>query len=319
MPMNIARPSDGLLSEIQTLQVLRVLGEASEPMERARFVQNVHALRPSSVSRIVNTVQQLVAFGFITSIDDHLSITGVFDIEDIRARLCVSTATRVAEALTEANIRKCLQAKDDGSIWLDSKLLPASLNGLGLWVIEFGIGFRKDVHARYWQVHDDFKALFLKGVRDFNRKARRVQSAIELKQKLLEMEARGVAAEEWVLEYERRRLQDHPLHGQIRRVSVDDVGAGYDIASFSSHSALVHDLFIEVKSYVGQRRFFWSANEILTAEELGEEYCLYIIESSKLSDSQYEPEKIPGPFAALFQTEEPAWELKPSSYECVPV
>ena len=70
--------------------------------------------------------------------------------------------------------------------------------------------------------------------------------------------------------------------------------------SFSGPNTLHHDLFIEVKSYEGPKRFFWTRNEIATSEDLGESYSLYLIDRSQMHLDEYEPQIIPGPYAALF-------------------
>jgi hypothetical protein len=127
----------------------------------------------------------------------------------------------------------------------------------------------------------------------------------------------GLEAELWVLDYERRRLPAHPLRDQIRRVSEENVAAGYDIASFSAPSVLHHDTHIEVKSYEGRKRFFWSRNEIETAEALAEAYVLYLVDRAQLGRSGYVPEVIRGPYSGLFLSAESGWSISPTTFECV--
>lgn len=83
-------------------------------------------------------------------------------------------------------------------------------------------------------------------------RARRPMTRVELDHVLDLRNAQGEAAEQWVLEFEARRLQaDDCLFeaATIQRTSVFDVAAGYDIASFNGRSlTLSHDRFIEVKS-----------------------------------------------------------------------
>ena len=110
-------------------------------------------------------------------------------------------------------------------------------------------------------------------------RARRIITIQELEQLLAERAAQGEAAEEVVLQFERKRLlaAGHSLEAHaVRRVSGYDVRAGYDIESFEGNSiSLAPDRFIEVKSTISDEGvFFWSSNERATAEELGDRYWI---------------------------------------------
>jgi hypothetical protein len=130
--------------------------------------------------------------------------------------------------------------------------------------------------------------------------------------------ANGRIAEDWVVDFERRRLNGHPLLAQIRRISSENVAAGFDILSFSTTSALFHDRYIEVKSRALPVRFFWTSNEMAVAKERGETYCLYIVDRTRLTDSAYEPRVIPGPYAALIEDDASGWESEPTGFEFRP-
>src|SRR3546814_3073106 len=106
---------------------------------------------------------------------------------------------------------------------------------------------------------------------------------------------------------EQLRLATHPLVEQVTRVSIENAGAGFDIISFSTPSAIVHDHFIEVKSFSGRRRSFWTRNELETARRLGEAYHLCILDGDSIYHSDYSPEIISGPYAALIETDDNVW------------
>lgn len=95
------------------------------------------------------------------------------------------------------------------------------------------------------------------------------------------------------------------------------MAAGYDIASFSSLSTLHHDLFIEVKSFAGAKRFFWTRNEIEIAEEFGEQYALYLVDIGNMREPSYKPQIILGPHSALFLSTASGWSVSPTTYECI--
>jgi len=89
-------------------------------------------------------------------------------------------------------------------------------------------------------------------------------------------------AETEVIKYEKNRLSQyrHLIKG-IVQVSVTEVGAGYDIKSFTLKNGEKNDFcdrYIEVKA-VSQRdfRFFWTKNEIEKAKLYGKNYYLYLV------------------------------------------
>lgn len=89
---------------------------------------------------------------------------------------------------------------------------------------------------------------------------------------------RARIAEVLVVEYEKQRLiiaGEHELSECVDRVSERDIGAGYDVLSFSTEG---EELFIEVKSSTSTRvRFFWSAAERRVAENKGNAYWIYFV------------------------------------------
>jgi len=95
----------------------------------------------------------------------------------------------------------------------------------------------------------------------------------------------GRDAELEVMRYEAERLQDHPgLVRSIRHVALEDVGAGFDISSFtlSADGRQFIPRLIEVKAVSPYDfRFFWSRNEIETARVHRANYFLYLLPVSK--------------------------------------
>lgn len=121
----------------------------------------------------------------------------------------------------------------------------------------------------------------------------------DFKEELAERERRGREAEEFVVAYERRQRSGHPQCDQIRRVSEENVEAGYDVASYASDDSVELDKFIEVKSYLGAKRIYWSRNEQKVAEKLGAAYFLYLVDSERIQEPGYEPEIIANPHQEL--------------------
>ena len=118
----------------------------------------------------------------------------------------------------------------------------------------------------------------------------------QLANKLELQSLRGDLAEDFVLRLEQIRLKNHPHFDAIKRVSLTNTSAGFDIQSFESIASVTIDKFIEVKSYLGQPGFFWSINEVNFAKEKCTGYCIIVVDSKKINDFDYEPSEIRNPY-----------------------
>lgn len=121
---------------------------------------------------------------------------------------------------------------------------------------------------------------------------------------------RGLEAEEFVLELERRRLPT--LAQKIKRISDFDVAAGYDIVSYENHECEHYNRFIEVKCYMGSPLFFWSENEVDVARIKADKYILCLVDYSKMGTPGYQPEFIRNPYKIIFDSDK--WFVNASSY-----
>ncbi len=146
--------------------------------------------------------------------------------------------------------------------------------------------------------------------------SRKVLSPEELERIQSAQSKQGMKAEEYVLAFELKRLHGHPQVQLVRRVSEIDTGAGFDIESFEGLRSFFPDRFIEVKSYQGSPRFFWSQGEIAAATELGENYCLYLVDMEQLQSPDYSPVVIRNPVTELF-SDNSNWTATPVSYEFI--
>ncbi len=88
----------------------------------------------------------------------------------------------------------------------------------------------------------------------------------------------GQLGEKYIVKYERRNLIKigrNDLADKVRRISEEDIGAGYDILSFDINGG---SKYIEVKTTTGTGSTFeLTANELHTAEKLGQQYWLYFV------------------------------------------
>lgn len=109
----------------------------------------------------------------------------------------------------------------------------------------------------------------------------------------------GDAGEEFVLNYERRRLSGHHRVGDIRIVGRRDVGLGYDILSLRGEASTTPDLHIEVKTYTSEPHFFLSQGEWAAARKHGTNYAVYLVDITKLHTPGYTPTIIHDPARTL--------------------
>ena len=142
-------------------------------------------------------------------------------------------------------------------------------------------------------------------------KRRRKKTTIEqLIKQQEDQQQRGLEAEEFVLELERKRIPE--LAPKIRRISDFDVAAGYDIVSYETSEAKQYNRFIEVKCYIGIPHFYWSENESDVARVKSEEYVLCLVNYERIKEVGYKPEYIRNPYDSIFNSNE--WLINTSSY-----
>lgn len=122
----------------------------------------------------------------------------------------------------------------------------------------------------------------------------------KLEEYLVNRKDRGREAEEFVVNFERTVLSEHPHVHLIRRISDMDVSCGYDIQSFEDIKSARVDKFIEVKSFLGREKFYWTRNEIEVSKIYSDRYFLYLIDFSLIAKPGYRPMIIRNPYEAVF-------------------
>ena len=142
---------------------------------------------------------------------------------------------------------------------------------------------------------------------------KRKLSIKKLKDKLKNQEEAGKLAELFVLNYEKKRLESHPLKKMIKIISDEFTNAGYDIESFTGLNSIVPNRYIEVKSYKDKVAFYWSKNEMKTAIELRYDYFLYLVDRSKYHTKGYKPIIIKDPYNKVFKNE--IWKTETETWK----
>lgn len=171
-----------------------------------------------------------------------------------------------------------------------------------------------DTHIRKYIVNPKYKRMFdLEIIPEVKRR----KIGIEKLEEMLERnQLHGREAEEYVVAFEKNRLQGHSELELVERISDYDTGAGYDIVSFDTAKSETHDRFIEVKSFDGTVSFFWSRNEVEVAKRRKAAYYLYLVDRRRTNSPDYEPLIIRDPYDQVFINEHdwprevPKWFFK---------
>lgn len=190
-----------------------------------------------------------------------------------------------------------------------SEKLPLSWSSIRNVLIE--LGFLSVTH-RAGRQRIEVEPAYEKLISDVMKPLKNKLTLEELKKELQRNEEAGELAEEFVLDYERRRHSGCGNAGKVKRISSVDVTAGYDILSFDSSQSLDYDRFIEVKAVKKYSGFFWSRNEMEIARVLGIRYYLYLVDLGKITIEDYEPIIVSDPANEL--TTSGGWSFRAQSF-----
>lgn len=127
----------------------------------------------------------------------------------------------------------------------------------------------------------------------------------------------GYEAETVILAHERDRV-GAPFADRIEHVSQKNVAAGYDIRSFTLKDNTTEEpRFIEVKAVPSQSyQFYWSRNEVDTAQTLNELYHLYLLPFGKHGNFDISRLKIiANPYNTLL-ADDTAWICETDALVC---
>ena len=121
----------------------------------------------------------------------------------------------------------------------------------------------------------------------------------------------GEEAENFVVEYERKRLN---YVKEIDWIAQYIVNEGFDIISYNEIDDLKQNRFIEVKSYEGEiPYFFWSRNEYLVAKRKKEEYWIYLVNRKEMGNENYKPIMEQNPFESILKNDD--WNKQIDKYK----
>lgn len=135
----------------------------------------------------------------------------------------------------------------------------------------------------------------------------RTISLEELQNRLKRNAELGEEAERFALEYEKEKLKSLGIKKEPHQISLIDVSAGYDIASYFNETEKP-DKYIEVKSCNEAFQFYISRNEIEKAKEKRDSYFLYLYERKKKTIIE-----VQNPYESIFQNQT-SWRYESESF-----
>lgn len=164
-------------------------------------------------------------------------------------------------------------------------------------------------------INSNFTEFFHKNVvYEFHNKPKARKVPIEqLRRSLEQKDEVGKQGELFVLQYEQKRLKNHPHFNKIERIAESYTNAGYDIQSFNDLDSFIHDRFIEVKSYKEEIAFYWSKNEIEKAKQLKTKYYLYLVDRSLMNHDNYIPRIFQNPYQKIFEND--VWKKETENWK----
>ncbi len=313
--MSTGRRAEGVIGANATLGLIDYIHSQGGTVAPDALVENVAVLFGVSRAKILNTISLLKDLGIVEMHDEWISSSEVVPGPDVLGARLVDYI--IGQHLLPGLGDAMLLAEGTDEVWVDAKRAPGRHLGIGALLVELGVFHRDCLTATNWRIGAQYAEQFVQAVaRSNDAFAQGTLSADDLRRKVEENLETGLRAEEWVVSFEKSRLKEHPLRRQIRRVSDRHAGAGFDVLSFRDRSSIAHNWLIEVKSFVGVPRFYWTANEIECAEREGERYVLYLVDRSQMQLQDYEPHVIPGPYEFFFGADSPNdWDVVATEYQ----
>ena len=307
--MSIRRLSEGVLGASTTLGLINFINDRGGIVEPELLIENIAVLFQASRTKIKNTISLLADVGIFKVSDGRISSLEVIaELEPLGTRL----VDYVIENHLPPGFGNAMLLSESGNdVWVDAKRAPGKQLGIATLLVELGVFRRDRLTSPNWHIGKQYRDKFIQAVARQNETfSLGTLSAIGLQRKMKHNLEAGLRAEDWVVDFEKSRLESHPFKDQIRRISDEHVDAGFDILSFRDRKSLTHNRLIEVKSFVGAPSFYWSANEIERARQEGERYILYLVDRGKMQVEGYKPREIRGPFEFFFGSETPRdWEV----------
>lgn len=311
--MSAVRRSDGVLSGDAIMKLLELA--MGQPKTTAQLAKALFALASAAPARTYNTIILLEEIGVLMGASEQVRLAEeAARAPDLRQFIREALLQRYLGLLSGPALGATFQLGDGpDDVRIDRLRLPLRDHGYPYLLLEFGVAMRSSAEERFWRISPASTDAVLQMLSAVSQQPFRSKpfSLEALKGLHANQEAAGRQAEEFVVEFERRRLARHPFVTSIRRISDEDTAAGFDVLSFSTERTLAHDRYIEVKGYVTVESFHWSASEIAAAQYHRDSYWLYLVDRSQTDKQGYEPEMLQDPYAYFILHRPATWLVEP--------
>src|ERR1700754_1092327 len=121
--MNVVRRADGLLPARQTMALLALVSQRAAGYVEEQALRDLAAIEHASRSRASNTIALLAEAGALERDGSSVRLVSERSLEEWRSHIADLTASLMIRRI-EADGPRCLQARDEDGLWLDSMLLP---------------------------------------------------------------------------------------------------------------------------------------------------------------------------------------------------
>jgi hypothetical protein len=254
----------------------------------------------------------------------HGEEIGLVSSSDLKLPMSEAHQKSVVSFLSEKGLWKALY--DSGALEFDAQektrllirynLYPRNLPGLRNLLEAFGTFETNDTNGTTLNISRIVESQIRNEILSYRKPAKRSVSPDQLEKELARKKIYGERAELFVMDFEMMRLKDDDLFSKVIHVALENTAAGYDIQSFSTGEGTTLPRFIEVKSVGDDMAFYLSRNEVRVAEELGNDYFLYLVQRSRTEDETYTPRIIRDPFKKIFRDGD--WSFRPDSFKVTP-
>lgn len=290
-------------------QIIRMVELGNLP--KYHLINDFNSIYQAPKPTIVNTINILCESGVLLCKDENISLISKAYKELLRSyilRKSIFSTIYIAFRLV------------DNHIILDTFLLPDKFTSVVFLLALVGVASRPAGSGyRYWPIEAEFIEVIFSLISECNAAFINSSNSLSLAglNRINEKKSEyGREAEIWYLNYERKRLINHPFADQVKIISDDNVSAGYDIVSFIDKTSLIYDKYVEVKSFAEFPRIFMSANELETAKNLENSYVLVLVNRLKISEPGYVPREIINPYDYFFGVHRSEWiSITTASYE----
>jgi hypothetical protein len=275
---------------------------------RVRHVSNIRRKYLENALSFDETLSLLVDLKIVKNNSDELYLIKSFSlihdsIDDFKNKflpILFSANDEVSEHLRDFLLN--FQVDIDKTFFKATDLQKIKFSDIRNLLLELDFIKVSDDNSTYI-INPQYTSLFI------NHFLRKILSPKTLKQRQLENDSIGLAAEKAIIEFEVRRLKDISIKPkEIEHTSQYNVLAGYDIKSFENYldsNAKLIDRYIEVKAVSAlDYKFYWSRNELEISRIFGEKYFLYLL--PVISENTFDFEKlmiIKNPFKTIYSNE----------------